>query len=213
MVLNVDEYVLQQEKEKEGQLETKLAKEYGVSVEEYRAQKDLLDEANKAVNTDHGKRIGHDNNLDRIPPDLPLDDQNEERLTAATRVPVEGDYRQMDESIYLLKTGQPVNPERIELERQALEGYNKQREPTIQHESKESLVAGGDYGEMEDSVYLIQTRQPFSDKRIELEQKRLDKFKGQQREHYQYEDYQVIEAQTEVEGNLLKFLNTFFLST
>ena len=42
MVLHDDEYALQQQKENE--LETKLAKEYCLSVEEYRAQKDLLDE-------------------------------------------------------------------------------------------------------------------------------------------------------------------------
>ena len=49
-------------------METKLAKELGVSVEEYRYQKDLLDEANKAINIDHDKRIGRDKNLDRVPP-------------------------------------------------------------------------------------------------------------------------------------------------
>ena len=128
MVLHADEYALQQQKQNQNQLETKLAKEYGLSVDEYRAQKDLLDEANKTVNSDHDKRIGRDKNLDRIPSDPPLADQNEECLTAATRVPVGGDYRQMDESVYLVKTGQPVDPERVELERQALEGYNKQRE-------------------------------------------------------------------------------------
>ena len=133
MVLHDDEYALQQQKEKENELETKLAKEYGLSVEEYRAQKDLLDEANKAVNSDHDKRIGRDKNLDRIAPDPPLTDLNEEGLTAATRVPVEGDSRQMDESVYLVKIGQPVNPERVELERQALEGYNKQREHHSHH--------------------------------------------------------------------------------
>ena len=55
MVLHADEYALQQQKEKEGQLETKLAKEYGLSVEEYRAQKNLLAEASKTVNSDHDK--------------------------------------------------------------------------------------------------------------------------------------------------------------
>ena len=49
-------------------METKLAKEFGVSVEEYHYQKDLLDEANKAINIDHDKRIGRDKNLDRVPP-------------------------------------------------------------------------------------------------------------------------------------------------
>ena len=133
MVLHPDEYALQQQKQNQNQLETKLAKELGVSVEEYRAQKDLLAEANKAVNSDHDKRIGRETNLDRIPPDPPLADQNEEGLTAATRVPVGGDYRQMDESVYLVKTGQPVNPKRVELERQALEGYNKQRKHHDHH--------------------------------------------------------------------------------
>ena len=195
MVLHVNEYELQQQK-----YETKLAKEYGLSVEEYRAQKDLLHEANKTINTDHDKRIGHDKNLDRIPPDPPLADQNEEGVTAATRVPVRGDCRQMEESVYLTKSGQPINPKRVELERQALKEYKEQRDPTIQCKSKESLVTG----------------QPFSDERTEWERKCLNKFKGEQREHHHHEDYQVIEVQieqTEVVEVLLKFLNTFSLST
>ena len=209
MVLHADEYALQQQKEKENEYQTKLA---SVSVEEYRAQKDLLDET---IIIDHDKRIGHDKNLDRIPPDAPLADQNEEGLTAATRVPVGGDYRQMEESVYLVNTGQPVNPKRIELERQALKEYKERRDTTIQHKSKESLVAGRDHREIEDSVYLLQTGQPTSDERIEWERKCLNKFKDQQREHHQHEDYQVIEVQieqTEVVV-LLKFLNIFSLST
>ena len=55
-------------------METKLAKEYGLSVEEYCAQKDLLAEANKTINIDHDKRIGRYKNLDRIPPDPSLAD-------------------------------------------------------------------------------------------------------------------------------------------
>ena len=211
MVLHANEYELQQQKENENQLETKLAQEYGLSVEEYRTQKALLDEAIKAINTDHDKRIGHDKNLDRIPPDPPLTDQNEEGLTAATRVPVGGDYRQMEESVYLVNTGQPVNPKRVELERQALEGYKEQRGPTIQYKSKESLVAG-DHREIEDSVYLLQIGQPFSDERIEWERKRLDKFKGEQRE-LQHEDFQVSETQIEqkeVEGSFIKVSQYIF---
>ena len=210
MVLHVNEYELQQQKQNE--YETKLAKEYGLSVEEYRAQKDLLHEANKTINTDHDKRIGHDKNLDRIPPDPPLADQNEEGITAATRVPVGGDCRQMEESVYLIKSGQPVNPNRVELERQALKEYKEQRDPTIQHKSKESLVTGGDHRKIKDSVYLLQTGQPFSDERIEWERKCLNKFKGEQREH-QHEDFQVIEAQveqTEVEGSYIKVSHHIF---
>ena len=216
MVLHVDEYELQQQKQNENELETKLAKEYGLSVEEYHAQKDLLDEANKSIITNVAKRIGHDKNLDRMSPNPPLADRNEEYLIAGVRVPVGGDYRQMEESAYLVKSGQPVNSKRVELERQALNEYKEQRDQTIQHESKESLVAGGNHRETEDSVYLLQIGQPISDGRIEEERKCLNKFKGQQREHHHHEDYQVIETQieqTEVVEVLLKFLNTFSLRT
>ena len=57
MVLHADEYLLQQQKQNENEYQTKLAKEYGLSVEEYRAQKDLLDEANKTKATEHEKKI------------------------------------------------------------------------------------------------------------------------------------------------------------
>ena len=51
MVLHTNEYELQQQKQNESEYETKLAKENGVGMEEYRAQKDLLDEANKTINS------------------------------------------------------------------------------------------------------------------------------------------------------------------
>ena len=121
MVLHVNEYELQQQKEKENELDTKLAKEYCASVEEYRAQKDLLDEAKQIINIDHDKKIGHDKNLDRMPLD-----KNDEGLIAAAETTGE-DYRQMEESVYLLQTGQTFNDERIEHEQQRLEEFQKQQ--------------------------------------------------------------------------------------
>ena len=162
MVLHDDEYALQQQKQNENELETKLAKEYGLSVEEYRAQKDLLDEANKTKAIEHEKKIDlhktrdtekKEERVNQMVPDPPID-HDEEDLSTGTGI-----------------TG-----------------------------------GGVDHREIEDSLYMLQTGQPFSDERIEQEQKRLNKFKGQQKEH-QHEDYQVIEAQleqTEVEGSYIK---------
>ena len=181
MVLHPDEYALQQQKQNQNQLETKLAKEYCLSVEEYRAQKDLLAEAKKAVNSDHDKRIGRDKNLDRIPSDPPLADQNEECLTAATRVPVGEDYRQMDESVYFVNTGQPVNPERVELEQKALEGYNKQREHSYHYEDIHDYQVIEE-GHLKEKEVDLQSIQPISDERIEYERQHLKKFKRQQSE-------------------------------
>ena len=182
MVLHADEYALQQQKQNQNQLEAKLAKKYCLSVEEYRAQKDLLDEAKKAVNSDHDKRIGRDKNLDRIPPDPPLADQNEECLTAATRVPVGGDYRQMDESVYFVKTGPPVDPERVELERKALEEYKERREHHDHHHEDIHNYQVIEKGHLKEKEVDLQTIQPISDERIEYERQLLEKFKRQQSE-------------------------------
>ena len=165
MVLHDDEYALQQQKENE--LETKLAKEYCLSVEEYRAQKDLLDEANKAVNSDRDKRIGRDKNLDRIP---------------ATRVSVGEDYRQMDESVYLVKTGQPVDPKRVELEQKALEEYKERREHHDHHHEDIHNYQVIEEGHLKEKEVDLQTIQPISDERIEYERQLLEKFKRQQSE-------------------------------
>ena len=119
MVLHVNEYKLEQQKENE--LDTKLAKEYCASVEEYRAQKDLLNEAKQTINIDHDKKIGHHKNLDRMP-----SDQSEKGLIAATGITRE-DHRQMEESVYLLQTGQTFSDERIEHEQQCLEEFQKQQ--------------------------------------------------------------------------------------
>ena len=127
MVLHDDEYALQQQKEKENELETNLAKEYGVSVEEYRAQKDLLDEAKQTINIDHDKRIRHEEKLDGITPDPPLDDRNEEGLTAATRVTGGIDHREMEDTVCILQSGQPLSDKRIERERQRFEEFKDQR--------------------------------------------------------------------------------------
>ena len=74
MVLHADEYARQKQKQNENEYQTKLAKEYGLGVEEYHSQKDLLDEANKTINSVeeqkeddfHGYQVIKDGSLGRL---------------------------------------------------------------------------------------------------------------------------------------------------
>ena len=81
-------------------------------MEEYRAQHEILEQANKSRDMEHeGRRQEY------TPPDPPIGD--EEVLAAGKG--------ELDQSIYMLGTGQPFPEERIERERQALEEFKGQQ--------------------------------------------------------------------------------------
>ena len=88
-------------------------------MEEYRTQQEILEQANKSRGMDHeGRRQEY------IPPDPPIGD--EEVLAAGKG--------KLDQSIYILGTGQPFPEERIECERQALEEFKWEQGGQHHHE-------------------------------------------------------------------------------
>ena len=100
----------------------KRVKDYGLSVDEYRAQHEILEQANKSRDMDHeGRRQEY------IPPDPSIGD---EEVLAAGR-------GKLDQSIYMLGTGQYFPEERIERERQALEEFKEQQGGHQQHHHEE----------------------------------------------------------------------------
>ena len=109
LVVHAKEYTKQQQID--NQQEVKIAKDYGLSVEEYRTQNETLEQANKSRDIDHeGRRQEY------RPPDPSIGDK--EVLTSGKG--------ELDQAIYMLETGQPFTEERIERERQALEEFKGQ---------------------------------------------------------------------------------------
>ena len=163
MVLHPDEYALQQQKQDQNQLETKLAKEYGLSVEEYRAQKDLLDEANKTKAIEHEKKIDlhktrdtekNEERVDQMAPDPPINHDEEDLSTGTGITGGEGDHREIEDSVYLLQTGQPFSDERIEWERKRLNKFKGQQRE-LQHEDFQVIEAQVEQTEVEGSYVKV----------------------------------------------------------
>ena len=63
------------------------------------------------------------------------------------------------------------------------------------------------------SVYLVKTGRPVNQERVELEQEALERFKEEQREHQDEDDYQVIKDKWLEKDISLKFRNSIPLST
>ena len=76
----------------------KRVKDCGLNVEEYRAQQEILEQTNKSRDIDHEGQ-----QQDYTPPVPSIGD---EEVLAAGR-------RELDQSIYMLETGQSFNEERI----------------------------------------------------------------------------------------------------
>ena len=132
LVVHAKDYTQQQQID--NQQEVKIAKDYGLSVEEYRAQREILDKANRARDVEHEKR------RDNMVPDPEIRDEyeNEEQSVAGIGAKGGGQHpREMEKSVYLVQTGQPVDPERIEQERQALEEFQR-----AQHEDFQVIEEG-----------------------------------------------------------------------
>jgi ubiquitin thioesterase CYLD len=136
LVVRDYEYLEQRKKDDEIQYEQKVAKEYGLTVEEYRAQKEILDQANKERDVKHDQKA---NQQPFIPPDPPI----EEEGTAGTG------HGGVEDSVALVTSGQPVSDERMEEERKALERFNSQ----IDNQPPHPL-----YHEYEEIPSLIQQR-------------------------------------------------------
>ena len=119
LVVHAKDYTQQQQID--NQQEVKIAKDYGLSVEEYRAQKEMLEQANRARDIEHEKR------RDMVPdPEIKDEYENEEQGVAGIGAKGGGQHpREVEDSVYLVQTGQQVDPERIEQERQALEEFQR----------------------------------------------------------------------------------------
>ena len=132
LVVHAKDYTQQQQID--NQQDVKIAKDYGLSVEEYRAQKEMLDQANRAQDIEHEKRIDI-----MVPdPEIKGEYENEEQSVAGIGAKGGGQHtREVEESFYLVQTGQPVDPERIEQERQALEEFQR-----AQHEDFQVIEEG-----------------------------------------------------------------------
>ena len=109
LVVHVEQYIEQKRKEEETKYEKHIADTYGLSLEEYRAQKEMLDEANKK------RDKVHDNKEPVTAPDPPI--ETEEHYVA-------GDF---EETIKLVSTGRPVSEDRVEKQRKALEKFGEQK--------------------------------------------------------------------------------------
>ena len=114
LVVHAKDYTQQQQID--NQQEVKIAKGYGLSVEEYRAQQEILEQANKSRDMDHERR-----RQEYTPPDPSIGD--EEELAAGRG--------ELDQSIYMLKTGNPFIEDRIERERPALEEFKGQHHEEV----------------------------------------------------------------------------------
>ena len=108
LVVHVEQYREQKKKEEETKYEKHLADTYGISVEEYRTHKEMLDKANQRRDKEHDNSVP-------VLPDPPL--EIEEQYTV-------GD---LEESIKLVFTGHPVSEDRVEKQRKALEEFEGQR--------------------------------------------------------------------------------------
>ena len=113
LVVHAEEYTQQQQID--NQHEVKIAKDFGLSVEEYRAQQEMLDQANRARDMVHEKR------RDNMVLDLELRHEDEEQHLADIRAKGE----KTEGSLYLVQTGHTIYSERTEQERQALEEFQR----------------------------------------------------------------------------------------
>ena len=113
LVVHAKDYTQQQQID--NQQEVNRVKDYGLSVEEYRAQHEMLDQANRVRDMVHEKR------RDKIVPDPEIRDEDEEQHLAG--IGTKGE--KIEESLYLVQTGQPVDTERIEQERQVLKEFQR----------------------------------------------------------------------------------------
>ena len=122
LVVHVEQYIEQKKKEDEEKYEKHIADTYGLTLEEYRTQKELLDEANQKRDKEH-------DNKEPVAPNPPL--QTEEQYTA---------YTDLDETIKLVSTGRPVNEDRVEIQRKALEEFGYSSLPSISQQHCSSNV-------------------------------------------------------------------------
>ena len=200
MVLHVDEYALQQQKQNENELETKLAKEYGLSVEEYRACKDLLDEANKTKAIEYEKKI--DLHKTRDTEKKEEIDQNQEEV------------KEFGLSVEEYRAQQKILEQANKSRNMDHEGIQQEYIPPDPSIGDEKVLAAG-RGELDQSIYMLGTGQPFTEERIERERQALEEFIGKRKQHRQphheeiTHDYQVIEEgrleEKEVEGSFIEF--------
>ena len=117
LVVHVEQYIEQKKKEDEAKYEKHIADTYGLSLEEYRTQKEMLDKANQKQDERNSKE-----------PDPPL--ETEEHYVA-------GDFI---ETIKLVSTGRPVSDDKLEKQRKALEEFEEQkREQKYIDEQKKAL--------------------------------------------------------------------------
>ena len=119
LVVHVEQYIEQKKKEDETKYEKHIADTYGISLEEYRTQCKMLDEANQKRDKEY------DNKESITAPGPPL--ETEEHYVA----------RDFEETIKLVSTGRPVSEDRVEKQRKALEKFGEQkREQNLFDEQK-----------------------------------------------------------------------------
>ena len=121
LVVHVEQYIEQKKKEEETKYEKHIADKYGISVEDYRTQQEMLDKANQRRDKEH------DNNVPVLP-DPPLETEEQD---------IAGD---LEETIKLVSTGRPVSYDRLEKRRKALEEFEGQkREHSYFEEQRKAL--------------------------------------------------------------------------
>ena len=134
VVLHADEYAIQQQKANALKWEAEKAKEYDISLEEYRSQKEYIERANKDKKTHHLQQTGGR--------------QEEEGTVARARAlgkNKESEKDKMSESMMHIQAGEPLSEER-----------RQQEERTYELARQQSQHGGGDQSGFEviDNNYL-----------------------------------------------------------
>ena len=124
LVVHVEQYREQKKKEDEVKYKKHIADRYGLTLEEYRTQQEMLDKANQKRDVEHHRK-------EPVFPDPPL--ETEEQGTAGN----------FEEIIKLVSTGRPVSEDRVEKQRKALEKFEEQKREQIFKTEKKILPRNG----------------------------------------------------------------------
>ena len=137
LVLHTDEYTKQ--KQEDNTFEVKEAQKWGLSVEEYRTQKEMLSKRNEEKNKDHDSR-----------PILPDNQQNEENLATGGGP---------DDSIPPMGPGDSVREilgkDKVQLQREEYERIEREQKRKHSLEDYEVIEGGAWMNKVEDSYIVV----------------------------------------------------------
>ena len=143
-VLNANDYAMQKQKDHALQLEAEEAKEYGLSLEEFRSQKEYLEKANrdKEQKQSHNQQTG-------------MELEEEGSSAGVGNITNKRNENELTESMMHIQTGQPLSNQKRQEEERAYEAAKQHNQHDDHDRSSFEVIKGGEVSNVDDNYLHV----------------------------------------------------------